>query len=97
MRGGRGSTACCPSVQKCKSACGLCKGAKGGWWRLAVGGWEHIRGKVADTGGGWRPRVAGGGWRGFILRSRVSAIGYLVQGFRYRCRYGEIDYPTAIR
>ena len=43
------------SVQRCKSACGLCKGAKVGW-QVAGGGWEHIRGKVADTGGGWRDR-----------------------------------------
>jgi hypothetical protein len=49
------------SVQKCKSACGLCKGANVRCWRLAVGGWEHIRGEAVDTGGGLQLRVAGGG------------------------------------
>ncbi len=45
------------SVQKCKSAYGLCKGANVRCWRLAVGGWEHIGGEAVDTGGGWRERV----------------------------------------
>jgi len=39
----------------------------------------------------------GGRWREFILRSQVSAIGYQVQVSGFRCRYGEIDYPAAIR
>jgi hypothetical protein len=43
-------------VQKCKPAYGLCKGAK-------------VRG--IDSGGGWQPRVAGGGaahlWLCFLL------------------------------
>jgi hypothetical protein len=34
------------SVQRCKSACGLCKGAKV---------------KATFSGGRWRPQVAGGG------------------------------------
>jgi hypothetical protein len=32
-----------------------------------------------------------------ILRSQVSAIGYLVQVFWFRCGYGVILFPTAHR
>ena len=34
---------------------------------------------------------------GCILRSQVSAIGYLVQVFWFRCGYGVILFPTAHR
>jgi len=34
---------------------------------------------------------------GCILRSQVSAIGYLVQVFWFRCGYGVIHFPTANR
>ena len=87
MRGGRGSTACCPSVQKCKLACGLCKGGEG---RVLSIEYRERR----ASGGGWRPQVAGGGK---ILRSRVSAIRCRVQVLRFRCRYWVIHFLTAIR
>ena len=51
------------------------------------------RGK-ANGGVGTAPRAVLGA---SILRSRVSAIGYLVQVFGFGYRYGEIDCPTANR
>ena len=49
-------------MQKCKSAYGLCKGAK----------------------------------VGCTFRCQVSAIGYLLQVFRFRCRYGVNCVPKLI-